>query len=431
MSKTTSVFANHNLNTTTLVALAEDLSSRLGAHVEYGYQNSFDYEKNINDVAYDRDNVILGTINFPDATKTYTLLDTKYQYKEFIEKYGIQELENQYFKEISFYKDEILEAQKAVAYDLEVDYEIEITIFRDTMDVWLVESMGWHYFQRLFLYYQDSVRISSLECWRIKNRDWIYKLGGDSMIVCCYEDRSAIVFDEAIFKTYLQIKELITATFMGELVNVPNYLKKNLFLKKPQYIQKPIDRNHFRKLDYINNNELYKHLKDVNYPSFFYDDFHDLEHSKPIIKEFDILFDGSYIIEQELFNENYVDNLKIQHEAIELKIPETSFLIYEGYIQGLQHYSFFHCNMTMKINEELYLQLEPENKFDKNAIAIAIDNDIQDKKLGYIAKHDNKILAKLLLNNQKLRCYLTAINEKAVNTNELNSVLKFAIYFEK
>ncbi|WP_310559659.1 HIRAN domain-containing protein [Flavobacterium sp.] len=431
MGKSTSIFANHNLDTASLEKLAKDIAARLCVSVEYGYQDFFNYEKFQENPDYDYDNVILGTLNCPDSKKKYTLIDTKYQYKTFIEKYGVLELEKPYFADDDYRKQEILEAQNAVEYELEEDYDILITIYRDTMDLWLVNSLDWRYFQRFFLYKQDEGNLKYIENWRIKNRDWIYKLGGDYMFVGCYEDKSAFLFDEAVYKTSQEIKTLVADKFSEELVNIPNYIKAKLFFNKPEYIQKPIERNFFRKLDYFKNNDINYNLKDVNYSSIYYDDFHDLENSKLIEKEFDVLNDGLEVVEQEIINERYRNSILIKNDVLEIKIPEKSFLIYEGFISGLQYYSFYHIDMTMKINQELRLQLEPNNKFDTNAIIVAIEDEVQEKKLGYIAQQDNIVLSKLLQNNQKLRCYLQYINEKEVENINLNKAVKIAIYFEK
>jgi hypothetical protein len=432
MGKSTSVLANHNLDTSSLEKLAKDVAQRLGVSVAYGYEDIFDYEKFKENPDYDCqfEIVVLGTIDFGNSTKTYTLLDSYYQYKCFIEKYGLIELEKPYFTEDSFQKKEIIERQNAIEYRLEEDRDIELSIYRDTMDMWLVESLDWHYFQYFFIYKQDESSLQYKQEWRIENRDWIYKLGGDYMFVGCYEDNSAFLFDEAEYKTSEEIKALVAENYIEELVNIPNYIKAGLYLNKPEYDSTPLDRNFFRKMDHLKDKADYKQKK-VRYSTIYYDDFHDLENSKIIAKAFDIVNDGKQILEQEAIKEEFINTFLIEHEVMELKIPKNCFLIYEGYISGLQHYSFFHWNMTMKINQELRLELEPKNKYDKNAIVVDIEDETQDKKLGYIAQRDNLVISKLLLNNQKLRCYLTAINEKNVEKNDLNKAVKIAIYFEK
>lgn len=429
MSKSTSTLANHNLDTSSLEKLATDIATRLGVSVAYGYQDYFDYEKFQENPEYNY--VILGKVSAPNSKKKYSLIDTKYQYKNFIEKYGVLELEKPYFASNDYRKQEILEAQNAIEFLLEEDNYTQATIYRETIDLWLEESVEWHYFQEFFIYKQDEDSLKYIEKWRIENRDWIYKFGGDYMFVGCYEDESSILFDEAVYKTSQEIKDLVSYKFSEELVNIPNYIKAKLYLNKPTYVQQPIERNFIRKLDYLEKNNIDYNQKKAQYSSIYYDDFHDLANSKIIAKEFDILNDGLQVLEQVSLQEEFINTLLIKNEVLEFTIPENSFLIYEGYISGLQHYSFFHIDMTMKINQELRLQLEPENKFDKNAIIVDIEDEIQVKKLGYIAQRDNLVLSKLLQNNQKLRCYLKDINEKEVENNNLNKAVKIAIYFEK
>lgn len=69
MSKTTTVIANHKLDTSSLENLASDLSNRLQATVEYGYIEEFNYNPLKNTFNEDSKTIILGNIAYPNSQK--------------------------------------------------------------------------------------------------------------------------------------------------------------------------------------------------------------------------------------------------------------------------------------------------------------------------------------------------------------------------
>lgn len=309
MSKSTSILANHRLDTSSLENLAKEVSLKLKATIEYGYEQFFDYEKEKTAAEIDFNYVICGTIAFEGADTTYTLIDKLQQFRLFVEKYGLEELDNPYFLENEYRKKEIIDSQDAIEYELEENNEVQITIYRDTMDMWLVDSVDWHSFQRCFLYKQNENDLKHLNDWRIENRDWIYKFGGDFMFVGCYEDESSVLFEEAAFKTSQEIKALVAEQFSDNLVNIPNYLNAKLYVNKPEYVQERLDSTFIKKMNYaIQNNISFTKIK-IAYPCMFYDDFHDLESSKIIASQFDVFYDGSLTLESEKENEAYIATL--------------------------------------------------------------------------------------------------------------------------
>lgn len=68
--------------------------------------------------------------------------------------------------------------------------------------------------------------------------------------------------------------------------------------------------------------------------------------------------------------------------------PETR-TIYRGYVRGLAHYNFYDLQEQLEPQTPLTLVREPDNEHDYKAISVYGF----EKKLGYIAREDNKVLA--------------------------------------
>ncbi len=66
--------------------------------------------------------------------------------------------------------------------------------------------------------------------------------------------------------------------------------------------------------------------------------------------------------------------------------------LYSGYLAGINYYSLKDVYHFLSAGQQLRILREPENAYDKLAIAIWFN----EYKLGYIAKKDNQVLSKLL-----------------------------------
>lgn len=64
-------------------------------------------------------------------------------------------------------------------------------------------------------------------------------------------------------------------------------------------------------------------------------------------------------------------------------------------IAGFQYYEGPSLVNSLKPQNPVELQREPENKFDKYAIAVYYQN----KKIGFVPRDENKLLARILDNN--------------------------------
>jgi hypothetical protein len=72
----------------------------------------------------------------------------------------------------------------------------------------------------------------------------------------------------------------------------------------------------------------------------------------------------------------------------------NSNLIYlhHYYVAGLQYYDALHVWNQLSIGTELELKVEPENKYDRHAVALFLKN----AKLGYLPRSENRHIAKIL-----------------------------------
>ena len=311
MSKTTTIIANHKLNTSSLENLASDLSKRLQATVEYGYIKEFSYNPLKNTFYEDFKTLVLGEKAYLNSQKKYVLFDSYFPYTAFIKKYGLEELEKPLLKKEAYHKNKILEAQKAKEFQLtEEDGNELAVIFKDTMNLLAVDSLDWCAYQNTFIYKTEDDWLKYLTNWRIKNRDWIYKFGGNYMLVSHCEDDSEFIYDDAIFNTETAIKNKITKKLNGQIVNISKYLKSKSYLNKPEYVQTYLDEAFFKKLNYAIKNNISLTKITVRYPSVVYDDFQDLKNSLPITSnEFNFIYDGSLILKQLAINENYLKEM--------------------------------------------------------------------------------------------------------------------------
>ncbi|MGL4631071.1 MAG: hypothetical protein ACRCVT_07675 [Leadbetterella sp.] len=88
MGHDVSPIGNHRLKTDNVVALAEDLASRLDVNIEYGYWGRDESFKLLEEEGGDR-TVILGSHFKAENLMTFTLVDLKYQEKLLYEKFGV------------------------------------------------------------------------------------------------------------------------------------------------------------------------------------------------------------------------------------------------------------------------------------------------------------------------------------------------------
>lgn len=88
--------SNHNLDLSSLVALAKDISNRFKVNVRYGFEESpfvnseliYPNAEKRFDFYDDRANMVIGTVLHPEAKSTASLVEHDYLEKELCSKYG-------------------------------------------------------------------------------------------------------------------------------------------------------------------------------------------------------------------------------------------------------------------------------------------------------------------------------------------------------
>ena len=113
------------------------------------------------------------------------------------------------------------------------------------------------------------------------------------------------------------------------------------------------------------------------------------------------------------------------------------FKIYSCSVAGFNHYVSTDLELSLKLNQEVFLVREPNNVFDKHATAIFVLYKTESKlrsyrkKLGYIGKHENYIISKLIDNGFKFKSMLSKISEKAIENSNYNYALTIDIFMMK
>ena len=82
----------------------------------------------------------------------------------------------------------------------------------------------------------------------------------------------------------------------------------------------------------------------------------------------------------------------LNQKTIALPFAKDIFLL-ETHVAGLNYYEINHLNKPLIIAEPLLLRREPDNPHDALAIMVLTHAD---QKLGYVTRHRNPILARLM-----------------------------------
>lgn len=89
----------------------------------------------------------------------------------------------------------------------------------------------------------------------------------------------------------------------------------------------------------------------------------------------------------------------------------TEYALYEGWIAGYRYYDGPALENRFKAGYSLQLHREPQNSHDRNAISIYTGKH----KLGYIARDDNEIVAKLMDQGAEVGGEIVKFNPEAEN----------------
>ena len=85
--------------------------------------------------------------------------------------------------------------------------------------------------------------------------------------------------------------------------------------------------------------------------------------------------------------------------------PTKPVFVLKAYLRGMRYYNAPQCVGNIKRYDSLDLVREPNNKHDKYAVAVYWKR----KKLGYLPREDNKVVANLLDSGMPLKCTVKAL----------------------
>lgn len=235
MSKSTSVLANHSLDTSSLENLALDLSNRLQMNINYCYIDTCEMnpDKTSRNPSYNE--IVLGRVGNYKSDKTYTLTEHQYELKKIaLQILGKDNLEkNESDDALTI---ELKDSFKEVEYDLEYlapHYEkLYFTIHKKTMEVWYEDSLYWRSFCENVTFNTDEDYSIFINKWRNRNREWIVKLRGSSMFVCCNEAESFTVLEKGITDSWWSTKKFTLETFKEKLLPISKHFQSHFYLSQ-------------------------------------------------------------------------------------------------------------------------------------------------------------------------------------------------------
>lgn len=438
MGKTTSVLANHDLDVSSLENLAADLSRRLHATIVYGYNKTY-FLTERKEVESDYEFIEMGIIEIQDATSRYILTDENYGAQLFIEKFGLGVLEDKNIIIDDYIKECIVNENDAIEFELVETIgdsaQTTANIYAKTVDFWTTDFLHWYSFQRMFIYKMEGDDLDYLNKWRTDNLKWITLFGGNYMFVFSYEEESYRI-QELLQNTPLhQSLQAIIENFPDTLVPVSNYIYSKSYRQKPLYEQSYNTMESLSKHLYAIENKIDFFPHKIVYPILFYDDFTDLDATINKTKYFDFVYNGNFIFDGLKKQEQFEKEFKIKRKKISLPDLTDYFKLYDCFIAGYKYHYSISLQTNLILNQEVFLTREKDNKFDKHAIALYIDYHYEGEtnriQLGYIPKHENYMLSKLLDNGYSFKAFLTMINSKEFNLSNFNYALKVSFYFIK
>ena len=92
-----------------------------------------------------------------------------------------------------------------------------------------------------------------------------------------------------------------------------------------------------------------------------------------------------------------------------LKPLQHEVLLFDSYVAGTSYIEDETILDALKVGDTLWLQREPENRFDANAILVL---DGQKRKCGYIPEKDNIVFARLMDAGKFLSARIVRMEEK-------------------
>lgn len=227
--------SNHSLDTSNVANLAKDLSKRLQANIEYGYQDSFGHYLEKESTYED---VTLGKITVPGASETYFLRDEHYQLHSYYTEHGEKIFDLDYFqdeeRELSIRSVRV--ELEYIWYSLEntADWSKQYSIHADTLQCEAFYYSRWWDFCRLFTEENDfDIDFAKLNEYRNNLRSVTEFFGGNAM--CFFDDQgeTAKLIDAP--KSWKEIKNAMATEFKNSILEISEFMKEKKLRKEDDY----------------------------------------------------------------------------------------------------------------------------------------------------------------------------------------------------
>lgn len=228
---------HHNLNTSSLEALAKDLSVRFKANILFGVYDTFffDWDGFYREASFDL--WIFGKIEYPESDKTLCLTDEHYSYHIVYSRYGDDAYNLPYFAGNESRQQELLISTNNVSFDFsnyneKFEYGV---IFNDTFHNWYVYYYNrWWSFCRAFTNDIDAeILLDSVNTYRKKVFDFICIIGGDEAVYLDDQGKTQYLTENNF--NWIEILEELKVYFKDTTLNVSEFMREKSLLPKEHY----------------------------------------------------------------------------------------------------------------------------------------------------------------------------------------------------
>lgn len=233
---------SHNLNTSSLEALAKDLSNRFKANIEYGVYDTFPFDWDGFHREASFDYWVFGKIEYPNAEKTLWLTDEFYLHHIVHGRYGNNAYRLPYFTEYNSHKYELHDAINNVCFELRDNYAddeygtIFNDVFRDFQDYFYSR---WWSFCRTFteenFYGNDWENIyhTGVYEYRKKVMDFFQKIGGSEVFY--FDDQGESQYLTETYYDWETIRKEVEIGFKETTLHISEFMKEKKLLPKGKY----------------------------------------------------------------------------------------------------------------------------------------------------------------------------------------------------
>lgn len=254
MGHDVSTIGIHKLDISSIESLANDLSKRFKAHVEYGYYHQFPFDTDGNEKEPTYENVILGKIVHHNASKILWLSDEFYQIHQLFDKYGKKYTKLPFLAKHNYYKEEFNAAKKGVKFEIhdsETGDEYG-TIYNNAFHNYYYHfSSRWWGFCKAFEESDNNWQenLNDVNIYRREIMELFSTIGGDK--VFHFSDQGKTEYLAYSYYSWQDLEKETSTKFKKTMLNISECIKQNKPLPKDKY------------------------------PFVFFDDFNDLEYKDP------------------------------------------------------------------------------------------------------------------------------------------------------